>query len=168
MLSEGRSIIEPTRVGYQSTIIDETYTGVLREIQIRVYETFDDMRREATLYAVYAQNGSIGKLKVKNIDFTNANGVTMTGEWDKTDVSIPNLLCAPHIVIFLSKEDLSLETVSHELVHAAQFLRSEISDDTVELQEETMPYLVGDMLRQCDEAGIIERNDSERQHTAEE
>lgn len=153
----------PATFPYASTTLTVGSLGVDLDVEIRVYDTLDDMRRDATLYYVYEAPDS-DDYPVGDANFTEAVGVTMPGRvFDREKNRIPDCPESPHCVVFISKEELTLEVLAHELTHAAMFLNNSYHDrkERIRIGNETVPYMVGSMLAQCEKAGIIGKGDKE-------
>lgn len=161
MSKQDYSIVQLEHVVYDSYTLNVEYTGIPRQVQVRVYKNYQDMRREATLYAVYTYHGKGSrKLKIKDVDFSNALGITIVGEVSQFNGPLPEFLESPHVVVFLSKENLGLKVVANELTQAALYLDSDISEEHPGIGSEVVPYLVGEMVQQCWDKDIIKHEDN--------
>ncbi|WP_282941925.1 hypothetical protein [Bifidobacterium pullorum] len=153
----------PATFPYASTTLTVDSLGVNLDVEVRVYDTLNDMRRDATLYYVYEAPDS-DDYPVKDANFKDSLGVTMPGRlFDRGKSRIPDYADSPHCVVFISKESLTLEILAHELTHAAMFLNNAYHDrkERIRIGNETVPYMVGSMLTQCEESNIIKPKENQ-------
>lgn len=148
----------PATFPYASTMLTVEHLGMSLDVEMRVYDKPDDMRRDATLYYVYEAPGSDDSA-CRYAKFTEALGVTLPGRvLPREKNQLPDLIESPHVVVFLNRENLTPEIVAHELTHAAMYLNSVYHKrkERIRLTNETVPYMVGSLLAQCEEADIIQ------------